>query len=471
MWTFAQMAEAVQGVLLGQTPAAHPSRIVTDTRVLGPNDVFVALRGERFDGHDFVEEAVRRGAVAVIVDVFQCVHQVGDRAAVIVVKDTLQALGDLARAARKRFSLPVVGITGSNGKTSTKEMTASILSRRFKVLKNPGNYNNLIGVPLTLLELCADHEAAVIEMGINVVGEMERLVSITQPTVGVITNIHPAHLEGLGSLETVLSEKGKLWEHLPTDGTAVVNADDERLAAFAKTIKALTVRFSAHDATAEFSVDGSVTVVPGESRFRLATPSGEVPIRLPAMGLHHVQNALAAAAVGYTLGCSLEVIRAGLEAHRPVKQRMAIMRLQDGIVLVDDTYNANPKSMAEAFRALKTGAQGKPIALVLGEMRELGDASAQWHRWVGEQAAAIAPSFMVALGPHAGDVVEGALCAGYAPQRCFLASSHGEAAQMVLDRLEQESWILVKGSRGITMERVVEKIVSAKGLVNSVSAC
>ncbi len=471
MWTLAEMVEAVHGEVMGISPKEPLGRVVTDTRTLLPRDVFVALRGERFDGHDFVEQAVERGASAVVVHALGGPERVKDRAAVVVVSDTLRALGDLARWVRRRFSAPVIGITGSNGKTSTKEMTASILSRRFKILKSPGNFNNLIGVPLTLLELTADHQAAVIEMGINVVGEMERLASIAQPTVGIITNIHPAHLEGLGSVHTILSEKGKLWEALGENGTAVVNADDEHLASFARTLKCRSVRYSAVGTSAEFFVDGPVAVFAGESSFRLATPSGVAPIRLQAMGTHHVRNALAAAAAAHVLGFSLEEIRSGLEAYRPVKQRMNVVVLEDGVSLVDDTYNANPASMAEAFRAVKAAAQGKPLALVLGEMRELGEASSRWHRWVGEQAAATEPSLLVALGAHAADLLEGARSAGLSSNRCFLVSDHEEAAGVVLRRLQPSQWVLVKGSRGMTMERVVEKIMAEKGMQRVVSPC
>ncbi|WP_448382785.1 UDP-N-acetylmuramoyl-tripeptide--D-alanyl-D-alanine ligase [Desulfosoma sp.] len=470
MWTLSGIAEAVRGEVLGTSFQGPLARIVTDTRILAPHDVFVALKGERFDGHDFVEEAVRRGASAVIIHGRPWAERVKDRAAVIVVNDTLQALGDLARSVRERFSLPVIGITGSNGKTSTKEMTASILSRKLKILKNPGNFNNLIGVPLTLLELTADHEAAVIEMGINVVGEMERLVSMAQPTVGIITNIHPAHLEGLGSIDTILSEKGKLWESLPENGTAVVNADDDRLASAARRLQIRCIRYSAAGRSADFGLDGPVAVFPGESRFRLVSPSGIVPVRLQAMGTHHVANALAAAAAAHVLGFSLEEIRVGLEAYRPVKQRMTILELDDGVILVDDTYNANPGSMAEAFRAVKAAAQGKPLALILGEMRELGEASSRWHRWVGEQAAAADPAFLVGLGAHAAHIVEGARSAGLSAHRCFLVADHEEAARVVLQRLEPAHWVLVKGSRGMTMERVVEKIVAEKGIKKAASA-
>lgn len=464
MWTLAGMAEAVHGKLVGPSLHVSPSRVVTDTRTLRVNDVFVALRGERFDGHDFVEEAVRRGAVAVVVEGLPWAHKVAERASAIVVQDTLQALGDLARWVRQCFSLPVVGITGSNGKTSTKEMTASILARRLNVLKNPGNFNNLIGVPLTLLQLTAAHEAAVVEMGINVVGEMERLVSMVQPTVGIITNIHPTHLEGLGTLHTVLSEKGKLWTRLPENGTAIVNGDDGRLEAFGREMKVRRILCSLEKASADFGVEGSVTVLPGESRFRLVTPVGRAAVRLAAMGKHHVLNALMAAASAYVLGFSLEEIQAGLEAYRPVKQRMVLVELQDGMVLVDDTYNANPMSMAAAFRAVKDAAQGNPMALVLGEMRELGESAVSWHRWVGEQAAQTGPTVLVALGAHGQDVLDGAQRAGYAPERCFLASDHEEAAHVLMEHLEPRHWILVKGSRGMTMERVVEKILKLKGL-------
>ena len=369
--TVATLAEAAGGEILAGDPGAQVRAISTDTRQIAPGDCFIALQGENHDGHAFVSDALSKGAGAVIVS-GPIAFARDTSAAVIRVNDTLYALGELARHHRMKFDIPVIAVSGSNGKTSTKEMIAAIFSRTCKVLKNKGNFNNLIGLPLTLLGLRKEHGVAVVEMGINVPGEMERLAQIGAPTAAIITNIHPAHIEGLESIERVMEQKGKLWEILDSEGIAVVNVDDPMLAHFALHIKARKVTCSLRNGGADVSVCSKIVVSQGNTSFRIKSGGFEIPVSLQVMGIHHAQNALAAATAALSTGASAEDVGAGLSGCAPVRQRMNCLRLRSGGVLVDDTYNANPRSMIAAVEAVLSASAGSPFVAVLGEMRELG---------------------------------------------------------------------------------------------------
>lgn len=453
--------EATRGTLLQGPPEGAVARISTDTRRIGPGDAFVALRGDNHDAHGFLESAVEKGAGTLVVSRprGEWSADVPAHVTVIQVPDTLVALGDLARYHRCRFTIPVVGITGSNGKTSTKEMVSAILSQRNRVLKNQGNYNNLVGVPLTLLSMEPEHEIAVVEMGINVPGEMERLVRVAMPTVGIITNVHPAHLEGLGSLDRILEEKGKLLSSLGSQGVAAINLDDELLERFSKTLQAGLVTYSLHRTEAMVVLAGPVEVEEGVSIFPVSFGKETLRVRLPVLGMHQVQNALAAAALAWSLGESPKAIAEGLSLHQPVKQRMQRHLLEGGRVLIDDTYNANPKSMLASVRAALTASSGKPVVAVLGEMRELGSASAVLHYEVGHQVGSLGVRYLITMGELGREIQRGARDAGLASSSCFHAQTHEEAVERLRDRVPEEAWIVVKGSRGMTMERVVEGMI------------
>ncbi len=360
----------------------------------------MALPGETSDGHAFIPDALAKGTGALVVSDKRGDHALAAPAevAIIEVPDTLYALGELARYYRLQHPIPVVGITGSNGKTSTKEMVTAVLSAHYEVLKNKGNFNNLIGVPLTLLALQPQHQAAVVEMGINVPGEMARLLEITRPTVGLITNVQPAHLEGLHSLDAIVSEKGRLWLNLQPEHLAVVNLDDERLVKLSKQINARTVTYSLKVSGAHVRLAGDVTSREGVSAFAMTLGDQTISVRLPVLGLHHVGNALAAAAVGWGMGMPAGAIAAGLTKYQPVKMRMQMHRLADGRILIDDTYNANPGSLLAAVRTVTLESRGKPVVAVLGDMRELGPESAALHREVGRQIAALGVAQLITLG-------------------------------------------------------------------------
>ena len=456
--TVAKLAEDVGGEILSGDPGAQVGAISTDTRKISPGACFIALPGENHDGHAFVADAIRKGAGAVIVS--ECsAFSLDTPAAVIRVGDTLYALGELARRHRMRFDIPVIAVSGSNGKTSTKEMIAAILDRTRKVLKNRGNFNNLLGLPLTLLELSEEHSVAIVEMGINVPGEMERLAQIGSPTVAIITNVHPAHLAGLESLEGIMKEKGRLWKAMGTDGIAVVNLDDPMLSHFAEQIKARKITCSLGNGAADVSVCSQIVISEGKTSFRINAGGFEIPVSLPVMGIHHAQNALAATAAALSTGASAKDVEAGLSGYSPVKQRMNCMRLRNGGVLVDDTYNANPASMIAAVEAVLAASSGNPFLAVLGEMRELGQDSPALHFEVGRRIGAVKPNRLIALGTLGAEMLKGAQAAGLDESLCFFAGSHAEAVDFLRRVVPPGAWILVKGSRGMTMEKIVEAMV------------
>jgi UDP-N-acetylmuramoyl-tripeptide--D-alanyl-D-alanine ligase len=462
-WDVGKIVNGTGGGLVHGDPGTPISEISTDSRRLTSGACFVALAGDRFDGHDFVRGAIDAGVGAVVVarDKLAVLNlQFTGRTAVIAVRDTLHALGELACFHRLGFAIPVIGIGGSNGKTSSKEMVAGILGQRRVILKNPGNLNNLIGVPLTLLSLEGRHEAAVVEMGINVPGEMGRLVEICRPTVGLLTNIHPAHLEGLGSLDRILQEKGKLLTRLEPGDLAVVNADDELISKLAKGLAARVLTFSSTAAGADVRLSSPVRFLDGFSTFSLTLGSETHAIRLPVLGMHQVHNAVGAAAVAWGIGEPAESIAAGLSRHQPVQQRMQLHRLVRERVLVDDTYNANPRSMLAAVETVQLASEGRPVVAILGDMRELGGESVAMHHRVGEVIGKTKLSQLITLGDMGREIGSGATVAGLSSADWMHVPTHEAAVEWVRDRCPAGAWILVKGSRGMTMERIVQGILS-----------
>ncbi len=421
--------------------------ISTDSRTLQPGDLFVPLRGERFDGHDYLTQAVRHGAAACLSeDVVS-----GLSIPVVQVRDTLQALGDLAAAVRQDFAGPVIGITGTSGKTTTKEMLASILTCKGSGLKSAGNFNNLIGVPLTLFGLCPEHHWAVIEMGMSARGEIARLAQIAAPQIGIITNVGPAHLENLGGISGVARAKGELFIHLPVGGAAVVNADDPQICQLPV---ANGVRRITFGVAMEAQVRASqIVAVDGVVRFTLHLPEAEVSVQLPLPGRHNVQNALAAATAAWVLDVPAADIAAGLAAFRPCPGRMELVELADDLLILEDSYNANPLSMRAALDALHDlGRPGRRIA-VLGDMLELGPTARDLHREVGALVAEHA-DWLFTLGELAREIAAGAAEHGLPPERITMADSVEDLTARLRAILRPGDRILVKGSRGMRMERV-----------------
>ena len=416
--------------------------IVTDSRKVHHGTLFAALPGSHFDGHDFAGSAVDLGASALLVsrplplDVPQ-----------LVVDDVLVALGTLARLLRTRIDPTVVGITGSNGKTTVKEMVAGILRLEAKVLSTRGNYNNELGVPLSLFGLDADHRYAVLEMGASKAGDIAYLAKIAAPDLGLITNIGPAHLGGFGSEEGVARAKGEMYTALPADGTAVFNADEPWLDLWKD------MNNAGRAVTFGREPGADVQVIEQDSRPTIITPGGVIEPNLLLPGSHNLVNAAAATAVALTLDIALEKIQRGLESVKPVPGRLNRIKTEEGWTVIDDTYNANPASLYSALQVL-AGMQGKPW-LVLGDMKELGEGSRKLHREVGEAAKAMGVRRLFTIGEMSAFTTE-AFGAG---AQHF--ASRDDLAKTLRAALRPDVICLVKGSRSMGMEAIVNAITGA----------
>jgi UDP-N-acetylmuramoyl-tripeptide--D-alanyl-D-alanine ligase len=452
-WTLAEVAAATGAHIVCGDPSISVASVSTDSRTLAPGALFFALRGPTFDGHTFAAEAVARGACGVVA----AADLARLDAPVLRVANTARALGDLAAYTRRRAGLWVFALTGSNGKTTTKEMLAAICEQRWprRVLKTQGNLNNLIGLPLTLLSW-RDETVAVLEMGMNRPGEIARLTEIAAPNCGAVLNVGAAHLEGLGSLAAVAAAKGELFAGLPAGAVAVVNAEDEWVGKVACAFKGRTVPYGAGtEICAERVVDLGIEGI----AFTLRCHGQRASVRLHVPGRHNVANAVAAAAMAWAGGISLAHITGGLEAARGVAMRMEIRRLGNGVTIVNDAYNANPGSMETALRAL-VSLPGRPLA-VLGEMRELGAESVEAHRQLGERTASLGVDLLVVVGEVAGVVASGAHAAGMRPDSVVVCRTHAEAVDAVRAHWRAGDVVLIKGSRGARLEQVAARLEEA----------
>jgi len=460
-WTLDGVLKATGGVLVGRRGRRRFTGICTNSRALSAGELFLALKGDRFDGHDFIPQVIEAGAAGVVA----ARGKLGAVAAsplsvpVITVEDTLTALGDLAAFWRRRHPVPLVAITGSNGKTTTKEMVAAIVARHRPVLRNQANLNNLVGLPLTLLQLTTAHQAAVVEMGMNHPGEIARLTEIAAPDVGLITNVQPAHLEGLGSLEGIQAAKGELFARLARKATIVVNRDDPRVVQLASSFPGRQVGFSTLDAAADVALAKIIVMDHETTRFLLRLGGETREIRIHVAGRHHLANAVAAAAVAWALKVASGDIVEGLASFRPFDKRMEILALPGGVHLINDTYNANPGSMTAALQTLRALAAGGRSVAVLGDMLELGERSPELHREVGRVAAREGVDYILVLGKQTDQLLEGAAEGGIPADRLIQGSDHRELALKVPALLAPGAWVLVKGSRGMRMEKAVEAIV------------
>ncbi len=438
--TLAAVAKQVSGTLLGADAAF--GRVSIDTRELDPGALFVAIPGERFDGNDFVPDAHAGNAAGALVSRLSDVPLPQ-----VSVRDTRGALSGMARGWRKNFPIPVVAVTGSNGKTTVKELIAGILGRSHEVCVTRGNLNNDLGVPLTLMELADHHEILVIELGANHAGEIAALSQMACPTVGVITNAGAAHLEGFGSIDGVAQAKGELLDHLPSAGTAILNADDPYCSAWRRRSRAAGVLTFGFEPSSDCTVRGEVADSSGGSAFTLALPDGTaVGLTLPLRGRHSVLNALAAAAASFAVGASVDDIQSGLSGARPVRGRLDRMRGCGGAAIIDDTYNANPTSTRAALDYLR-GCGGRRM-FVLGDMAELGAEAAELHRQVGEYARDCCDT-LFALG----ELSHEAARAFGSGARSFteLTALH----QALKPLLTEDATLLVKGSRVMGLDRLV----------------
>jgi UDP-N-acetylmuramoyl-tripeptide--D-alanyl-D-alanine ligase len=423
--------------------------VAIDTRKVQPGDLFVAIKGERVDGHDYVAEAAARGAVAALVT-----RKVEADLPQVLVDDTALALGDLASAVRAQSNVRVIGITGSNGKTTVKTLAASILSRHGRTHVNAGNYNNELGLPLTLLAMPEDAQFAVLEMGAGKPGDIAYLAAIARPDIGLVNTIAPAHLERMGSVEGVAETKGALYQALPADGVAIINADDAFASFFSGLAGARKVLRFGLDHRADVGADILEQRVDG-SRFVLSTPLGDAEVALPLAGRHNIANALAAAAIALALEVPLSTIVDGLEQVAGIAGRLRSEGMSGGWTLIDDSYNANPGSVGAAIDtlALATGERW----LVLGDMAELGADARALHAGIGERARQAGIDRLFAVGVLSAAAVEafGANGEHHPDKAALIAALTGQ--------LHGGVTCLVKGSRSAGMEQVVAALRHSQG--------
>ena len=419
--------------------------IVTDSRQVRYGSLFAALPGSKVDGHDFASTAVEMGAVALLVG-----RRLDLDVPQLVVTDVLLALGRLAQLIRDRINPQVIGITGSNGKTTVKEMLSSILRLQGKVLSTKGNFNNELGVPLSLFELEQDHQYAVLELGASKSGDIAYLTGIARPDVGLVTNVGPAQLKGFGDEKGVAEAKGEIYAGLPESGWAIINGDEPWSSAWRQ------ISTAGHSLSFGTKAENDVRLEQEDGRIRIVTPQGSFDLELPLPGEHNLLNATAAAAAAFALNIPLDVIRSGLEAVKPVPGRLNLLRTASGCTVIDDTYNANPASLYSALQVL-ANMQGKGW-LVLGDMKELGSGSRKLHSEVGDAARSLGVSRIFATGEMSLFTVD-AFGKG---------ATHFENRELLIEALVPKLRLgincLVKGSRSMGMEAVVEAIRQDRGM-------
>lgn len=430
------------------------SGISTDSRSIKMGEMFVALNGDRFDGHDFLEEAVKRGAIAVVVrndyDVAEWLLR-HENITIIRIFDTLFGLGELARRYREKFPIPVIGITGSNGKTSTKDLIAEVMGRKYKTVKTLGNLNNLVGVPLTLMRLGYSTEAAVIELGMNQIGEIARLTEIVSPEVGVITNISETHLEHLKSVDNVAKGKRELPENMGDDTTLLLNADDPYRDKLCEGFGGKVLTFGIESENADFRalnprLQGKTTVFEFEGQ----------PVYLNVPGYHFVYNALAALALGKLYGIPDNEIRGALASTKLTSMRMELMAIA-GKFIINDSYNANPRSVREAIRTFSDlSLEGRRI-LILGDMLELGVHCVDLHLETGRVIDSSRIDYLITFGPMARFIADGAVETGFPPDHVFAFEDRNRCRDFISGFLVEGDNVLLKGSRGMKMEELIQR--------------
>jgi UDP-N-acetylmuramoyl-tripeptide--D-alanyl-D-alanine ligase len=435
-----------------------------DSRTIKKGNLFVAIPGERFDGHQFVPEVAEKGASLVIISKDKT-NQVKQKelkgTPVVLVKDTKKALREIASWHRNKFELPTVAVTGTNGKTTTKDMIAEVLSSKFKVLKSIKSYNNLIGVPLTLFEIDTDTQVLVLELGMSELGEIGILAKTAKPNIGVITNIGPAHLESMQSLEKIAQAKFELLDNMSSSHTSVLNADDEFLAKRIKEGKERSVSFAIKK-DADFKATELTFNDEGYIGFKI---NGKININLKLLGEHNVYNALAAFAVGTLLGVEEKKIKQRLERYKPSELRMELVRIGD-IKVINDSYNANPVSMANALKTLKQmKTKGRKIA-VLGDMLELGEKTLDYHRELGRSVVESGIDLLLTVGKFSPSIGQGAKDHGMNPERISAFDNNEKASSYLLENLKAGDLVLIKGSRKMRLEEVVLSLKNLYGRQN-----
>ena len=455
--TLRQLLEAVNGTLLGEYDDmdAAVAEVSTDSRKIGPGCLFIPLEGERFDGHSFINSALEAGAAGCFTARERESYLPGKF--YIKVRSTQRALWELARYYKKLFPIPFVAITGSVGKTTTKDMVAAVLGAKFKVHKTEGNFNNDIGVPLTLLKLGNEHQVCVVELGMDHAGEIDGLGRLVEPDMALITNIGDAHIENLGSRENIFKAKCEIFPHLKKDGLAVLNGDDALLSTLRGTLAQRTV-FVGSGEGLDYTARDINTDNAAHLNCRVKTPRGQFEADIPALGRHMIYPTLMAAAVGEALGMTPDEIVRGIGAFLPTKMRMNVVRCKGDIVILNDAYNANPQSMRAAAAVLGEAGQKRRKVAVVGDMKELGPGAEQFHRAVGGCFAQAGVDRLIAVGDLARFMAEGAKAAGLSQADYFPTL---DAAKNALSReVRAGVTILVKASRSMAFEKIVDFLLA-----------
>lgn len=451
-----EILEATNGLMLTADCGKTIKEISTDSRKVADNCLFIPLRGDNHDGHDYVQNALESGAAAALVEkgvgIQNILKQKYSDKTILEVGCTLKALGDIANFWRRKFKTTIIAITGSNGKTSTKEIAYNILSRKLNTIKSPGNWNNLIGVPLSLFQLDGKQDAAIIEMGMSEKGEIKRLAEIAEPQIALITNIGPSHLENFNSIDDIKAAKGELFINLGSDHTAIINNDDQRVLSLSETTDAKTLFFGQNSGNirSENINDSKAQDI----EYDLIIEDKKTHIKTTDQSRQFISNSLAAAAIAHAAGIDIEDIKKGLERSITVQGRME--KLETGsITIINDTYNANPVSMDAALSALSKMTGYSHKLAVLADMLELGTDSGRFHIAVGEKAAKSDLDYLFLFGSFAMEIKKGAKSAGMAENKISVFEDITELNQSVKKHLQKGDVILIKGSRGMQLERVV----------------
>lgn len=452
-----EIVEATKGELIFGDLSKGISGICTDSRKVAEGNLFIPLKGENFDGHAFIEDCFKKGATASLTsEVADGINAVEGKA-LIKVEDTLAALGDIARYYRGLFDIPLVGITGSVGKTSTKDMIACVLQQKFNVLKTSGNFNNHIGLPLTVMNLERDHEAAVLEMGMSGLGEISYLTKIAKPRIAVITNIGMSHIEKLGSKQNILKAKMEIMEGLPDDGIVILNGDDSLLYGLKGFLKYKTIYYGTEEG---LDLQAYNIKSMGESGicFEVTIGNNDYKVNIPVPGTHNVSNALAAIAVGLNMGMPVESIIEGIASYSPANMRLNIVGSK-GYKVINDAYNASPQSMESAIDVLKDTCEGNRTIAVLGDMLEMGEWAYKAHVGVGKYVASKDISYLVTVGENGRSIAKGALEAGVPSERVFSFDDNDGAKKFLKSFVKEGDYILIKGSRGMKMEEIAQDLL------------
>ncbi len=454
--TLANLAAACRGKLCNCDAGKKVLDIVTDSRKVLEDAVFVALRGEKFDGHNFVHQVYAMGAICAVVDEK---YEIPEGAAVLVVEDTYKALRDIAAYYRERFNIPSIAVTGSVGKTSTKDMIAEVLGIHYNVLKTEGNFNNEIGLPLTAFRLNSDHQLAVFEMGMSAFGEISRLSQIVAPEVAVITNIGYSHIEHLGSRENILKAKLEVLDGMAPGGTVILNGDDEYLNSAIDAIPFETFTYGIENQDSDI-VAFNIKKSEVGTEFDIKIDGNVYTLRIGVPGLHHVYNALSAILVGVIYNMPTREIIRGVAEFRPSGMRQNVVELGDK-VLIKDCYNASPTSMKSGLEVLSVVSpiqkeEAYRQVAVLGDMLELGEYSEEAHRFVGRLCCSYNLDCLIAVGPNAKFVAEGAIENGFNSSELYAFYDNNTLKEHILDILKPNDVVLFKGSRGMRLEEIAD---------------